>query len=561
MKIVSVAEMVAMEQATAAAGFGYDQMMAAAGAALADALLALPRAAGPILFLIGPGNNGGDGLVACARLQAHGLDAIPYLWQRRQEEDALVAAVRQPLWADADPGHTHLAALTAAAAVIVDALLGTGVTRPIGGSLAALLARVHAALADRAAISPALIDPTRPQPRPRPWIVACDCPSGLVCDTGALDPLALAADLTVTFALPKRGHFLQPGAAACGRLCIADIHIARALAPAPAPDLLTPDEIAALLPARPAAAHKGSFGKALIVAGSRQYPGAAALSSAAAYRAGAGLVHLAAAAGVGQIVAGQTPEPVHTLLPADLGALTPDALPLLQPLCADHDALLVGPGLGLDRLTVAFVEGLLVGRAPARRGYGFAAGAAAPAPERPALPPRVVDADALNALAQIDQGPARLPVGSILTPHPGEMARLCGLSVAAINQDRWGVAARFARAWEQIIVLKGAHTVIAHPDGPLAISPFAQPALATAGSGDVLAGAIVGLLAQGLPPWDAARGGVYVHALAGSLAAAALGPALLASDISRHLPQALARLAASRGDAAGKAFSPASPLP
>lgn len=545
MKIVSVAEMVAMEQATAAAGFGYDQMMAAAGAALADALLALPRAAGPILFLIGPGNNGGDGLVACARLQAHGLDAIPYLWQRRQEEDALVAAVRQPLWADADPGHTHLAALTAAAAVIVDALLGTGVTRPIGGSLAALLARVHAALADRAAISPALIDPTRPQPRPRPWIVACDCPSGLFCDTGALDPLALAADLTITFGLPKRGHFLQPGAAACGRLCIADIHIARALAPAPAPDLLTPDEIAALLPARPAAAHKGSFGKALIVAGSRQYPGAAALSSAAAYRAGAGLVHLAAAAGVGQIVAGQTPEPVHTLLPADLGALTPDALPLLQPLCADHDALLVGPGLGLDKQTVAFVEALLLGRGPAR----------------PALPPLVVDADALNALAQIDQGPARLPVGSILTPHPGEMARLCGLSVAAINQDRWGVAARFARAWEQIIVLKGAHTVIAHPDGPLAISPFAQPALATAGSGDVLAGAIVGLLAQGLPPWDAARGGVYVHALAGSLAAAALGPALLASDISRHLPQALARLAASRGDAAGKAFSPASPLP
>ena len=262
-------------------------------------------------------------------------------------------------------------------------------------------------------------------------------------------------------------------------------------------------------------------------------------------------MHLAAAAGVGQIVAGQLPEPVHTLLPASLGALTPAALPLLQSLCPGHDALLAGPGLGLDKQTVAFVEALLL------------------EPARPALPPLVVDADALNALAQIANALTRLPAGSILTPHPGEMARLCGLSPAEINQDRWGVAARFARAWDQIVVLKGAYTVIAHPDGRLAISPFAQPALATAGSGDVLAGAIAGLLAQGLPPWDAARGGVYVHALAGSLAAAALGPALLASDISRHLPQALARLAANGGDAAGKKLSnkgekvlpTASPLP
>ena len=156
----------------------------------------------------------------------------------------------------------------------------------------------------------------------------------------------------------------------------------------------------------------------------------------------------------------------------------------------------------------------------------------------------MVDADALNALAAVKASPSVLPALSILTPHPGEMARLTGLSTAEVNADRWGVAQRFASAWQQIVVLKGAHTVIAHPDGQLAISPFADAALATAGSGDVLAGVMVALLAQGLDAWDAARVGVYLHALAGRLAAAQQGPALLASDIAHCLPQALAQLRA-----------------
>ena len=543
MKIVTVAEMVAMEQATDAAGFSYDQMMAAAGGALARVIQDRAPFAGPILCLIGPGNNGGDGLVACARLQAAGAPAVPYIWRRKSGDDPLAVAVREAVWAEQDAGYMRLADLVAQAGIIVDALLGTGNTRPIEGSLAELLAAVRAGLDRRRQEQPVVVEPAWPRGRERalPTLIACDCPSGLNCDTGAIDPLALAADVTVTFALPKVGHFLQPGAFACGALSVADIHIDRGLAPASAPDLLTPAEVARLLPARPASGHKGTFGKALIVAGSTHYPGAAAIASLAAYRAGAGLVHLATSAAVGQLVAGQLPEPIHTVLPADLGSLTAAGVPILAPLLPGHEALLVGPGLGTDPATVELVPALLLGQSATRHRGGILFASDTDAP-RPALPPLVVDADGLNAFGKLAGGPACLPPHSLLTPHPGEMARLTGLSTPEVNANRWQVARRFAAAWNQIVVLKGAFTAIAHPDGRLAISPFADAALATAGSGDVLAGVLVALLAQGVDPWSAACAGVYLHALAGRLAAAALGPALLATDIAHHLPQALARL-------------------
>ncbi|NOX60865.1 MAG: NAD(P)H-hydrate dehydratase [Chloroflexi bacterium] len=542
MKMVSVSEMVAMERATDASGFTYDQMMAAAGRALADVILSYAPFNGPILFLIGPGNNGGDGLVACARVQQAGATAIPYIWKRKQPNDPLVAAVNDAIWAEQDPDFATLAELVGRSDIIVDALLGTGNTRAIGGSLAELLRAVHSAMNESRSAQPPLIDPAHPREPKQVRVIACDCPSGLFCDTGEIDPLALHANHTVTFALPKYGHFLQPGAAACGRLTIADIHIDRGLAPDDAPDVLTPDEVAAMLPKRPPTAHKGTFGRALIVAGSANFPGAAAIACRAAYRVGAGLAHLAAASVVGQLVAGQLPEPVHTVLPSDMGAIQPDAVPILEPLLENHKALLVGPGLGTERRTVEFVEAFLTGRLHARRAIGFLAPTENDTRERPTLPPLVVDADGLNALAKLDSGPAALPPHSILTPHPGEMSRLTGLSTKEINANRWDVARRFAAEWNQIVVLKGAFTAIAHPDGALAISPFANAALATAGSGDVLAGALVGLLSQGLAPWDAARAGVYLHALAGQLASEAIGPALLASDIAQYLPQALAQL-------------------
>ena len=192
MKIVNVAQMVAMEQATDAAGFTYDQMMAAAGGALAATVLELAPFSGPVLCLIGPGNNGGDGLVACARLQEVGVDAIPYIWKRKGADDPLVARVSNAVWAEQDAGYERLRQLVAKAAVIIDALLGTGNVRPIDGALAEVMQTVVAALDLSRRTLPDRLDPAQPTPGSHPRIVACDCPSGLDCDTGALDPLALS---------------------------------------------------------------------------------------------------------------------------------------------------------------------------------------------------------------------------------------------------------------------------------------------------------------------------------------------------------------------------------
>ena len=366
-------------------------------------------------------------------LQEEGHHVIPYVWKRKADTDPLIEEVSDIVWAEDDPDYLLLQSWVPQSAVIVDALLGTGNVRAIGGSLATLLETVRTALEQQAVTQPTRIDPTRPAVPHSPLVIACDCPSGLRCDTGEIDPLALPADVTVTFALPKRGHFLQPGATACGRLVIADINIDRNLAPSDAPDILTPADISAMLPARPASAHKGTFGKALIVAGSANYPGAAAIACTAAYRAGAGLAHLAAPAYVCQVVASQVPEPVHTVLPSDLGAITQAAVSVLTPLLPNHQGMLVGPGLGTDTKTVEFVETLLVGRTQVAHPIGFLSQRAVEPEQRPELPPLVVDADGLNALAQLDGGPASLPANSILTPHPGEMARLTG-SVNQRNQ-------------------------------------------------------------------------------------------------------------------------------
>ena len=194
-------------------------------------------------------------------LQEEGHHAIPYVWKREVDTDPLIEAVSDIVWAEDDPDYLLLQSWVPQSAVIVDALLGTGNVRAIGDSLATLLETVRTALEQQAVTQPTRIDPTRPAVPHTPLVIACDCPSGLHCDTGEIDPLALPADVTVTFALPKRGHFLQPGVTTCGRLVIADINIDRNLAPSDAPDFLTPAVISAILPARPASAHKGTSGK------------------------------------------------------------------------------------------------------------------------------------------------------------------------------------------------------------------------------------------------------------------------------------------------------------
>jgi NAD(P)H-hydrate epimerase len=307
--------------------------------------------------------------------------------------------------------------------------------------------------------------------------------------------------------------------------------------------MISPGAVAAALPSRPGSAHKGTFGKALIVAGSVNYTGAAALAGMGAARVGTGLVTLAIPRPIHPAVAAQVPETTFLLLPHDLGVISSNAFPVVRSHLLDYDALLLGPGLGQETETAAFLEATLgPDRASAKGRLGFVDRADTSATERPALPPLVIDADGLNLLAAIPEWWTWLPEGTILTPHPGEMARLIGgeITVRSIQQDREAIASQMARAWNCVVVLKGAFTVVAAPDGRLAVSPFANPGLATAGTGDVLAGAIAGLRAQGMAPYTAAMAGVYLHALAGELAAQDMGrTGTLASDLPARLPSAL----------------------
>lgn len=300
------------------------------------------------------------------------------------------------------------------------------------------------------------------------------------------------------------------------------------------------------LPARPADAHKGTFGKALIVAGSANYTGAAYLAGAGAIRVGVGLATLGVAGMLYPILAGRLVETTWLLLPHDMGAIRVDAAKVILEKIEGYTALLVGPGLGKENGTQEFVHSLLVGKqaeAKRARRIGFATETTTEEtePESPKLPPTVIDADALNALAEIENWSASLTAASaVLTPHPGEMARLLGSTTEAVQADRVATAKSAAETFGQVVVLKGANTVIAAPDGQIAVSPFANPALATAGSGDVLAGAIVGFLAQGLSPFDAAACGVYIHGLAGERARLEMGDAgVIAGDLLPQLPPAI----------------------
>lgn len=547
-KIFSVAEMVAAEKAADAAGHSYSDMMEIAGRRVAEAIQQRHDVEGrQVLVLVGPGNNGGDGLVAGRYLAEAGATVAFYLFKPRDVvEDDNLARVEEMalevLLADFDQRYRVLRHRLRITDIVVDALLGTGASRPIAGPLANLMEQIAAALAERrdeAAEGEDLVSVAAPPVTPeeespggnspvRPVVVAVDCPSGLNCDTGELDPLAIDADLTVTFAGPKRGHFKFPGAAACGELVVADIGIDPQLpAVAAVPlELATASLARRLMLRRPADGHKGTFGTALIAAGSIRYWGAPALAARGAFRGGVGLVTLAVPQRLRPALAGQFPEATYPAV-TDTDALGVSTANLLLASLGDYGALLIGPGLGdATSFVSALLDGLSSGMGDGPR------------------PPLVVDADGLNILASLPDWPRRLPPNTVLTPHPGEMARLVGRSLNAIrDEDRVDLARGQAGEWGHVVVLKGAYTVIAAPDGRATLLPFANPVLAVGGSGDVLAGVIVALLAQGMAPYDAAVLGAYMHGAAGEMARAYWGDAgLLAGELAdwvSHVRRAL----------------------
>lgn len=551
MKVVTTERMRRIEQEADAGGLSYATMMENAGRAVAETCGQLMEVADKrVLVLVGPGNNGGDGLVTARYLHEAGAKTTLYIWKRRVEGDRNFRLARRKgipvAWAEKDAGFKALRELTAKADVIMDALLGTGISRPIGGTLKGLLEAMKEALRavtreqmKLTSLTPPYLHPTSP-----PLVLAVDVPSGLNCDTGAVDPATLPANVTVTFGYPKRGQFLFPGAECLGRLIVADIGIPPELAKDIRIELVTSKMVRGLLPERPIGAHKGTFGKALVVAGSVNYIGAPYFASAGATRVGTGLVTLALAESIHPILASKLSEVTFLLLPHEMGALVPDALKVLSERIPDYDALLLGPGLGREGKTVEFVHQLL-GLKPAGRQarIGFLIEGEG-VDEKLSLPPFVIDADGLNVLSEAPDWWESLPKGNVLTPHPGEMSRLTDLSIGEIEGDRWGKAREMAERWGQVVVLKGAYTVVASPDGRTVIEPFANPGLATAGTGDVLAGAIVGFLAQGLEPFAAAVCGAYIHGLAGELVKEEVGETgMVAGDLLPKLPRAIELIA------------------
>ena len=609
-KIVSVAEMQRLEREADAAGQSYAAMMERAGTALAEAIQeSFPRSADrSVLVLAGPGNNGGDGLVCARHLSDAGYRVRVYLWKRKTgpEEDCgghfsqLLERNVSTHSAEDDVDAVQLRAWLDEAAVVVDALLGTGANRPIQGALARILQQLAEVRGRPLSVAGSSAGEVGSDPaseaaaagaRTPPAVVAVDVPSGLNADSGALDPVTVAADMTVTFGCAKTGHFQFPGAAVLGELVVADIGIPPELTADVRAFFLTPEQIADLLPTRGRNSHKGSFGKGMAVVGSVNYPGAAFLSCAAMGRIGAGLVTGAIPQPVWVPVSSALVEPTWLLLSHDLGVVNEDAAATINPKLGDYDALLIGCGLGQENATRRFMERFLRRnhrRRPSALPGGFAApdsqtaaderpesgGGAAPDQRRAGerqggraaeesnalfgtirrrdqlpteilpLPPTVIDADGLNNLAQLDDWPSLLPVDCVLTPHPAEMARLCGLSSAQeVVDNRWALARERAAAWQAVVLLKGPYTVIADPDGDLAVLPVATAALATAGTGDVLAGVITGLLAQGLSPFHAACLGAWLHGRAGELCEQRTGCAgVVARDLLPLLPAAMNEL-------------------
>lgn len=519
MKLVTAEQIRAVEAAAEAAGTPASELMQQAG--LSAAQIVWRHIDGdpdrPVLILVGPGNNGGDGLVAATGLREVGGEVHAYLLRPRDEADPVWRAAQQAgvptTIAEADPDLERLDTLLGEASCAVDALLGTG--SRFGGSEGRAIKGTLAAVLDHLAEARAA--------RPELLLIALDLPTGIDADTGGADSHAVAADLTVCFGYAKVGLTQAPGRMLAGDIVVAPLEL-----PAEAEAALPYDEVEPRLARlgvvpRPPDANKGTFGHAMIAAGSTRYPGAARLAAEACARSGAGLTTLAVPAVVQALVAPSFPDATYEPLPSQAGAMRgAEAARRLLRALDGCDALLLGPGLSLTPATEEFTRSLLAGLDAVN-----------------GLRAVVLDADALNALARHREWAAWSAVPRVLTPHPGELARLLRTSVAAVQANRLDAALRTARETQSVVVLKGAGTIIATPEGRAAVSRIANPMLATGGTGDVLGGILVGLLAQGAAPFEAACTAVYLHAVAAAEVERDLGAAPgLAQDLLRALPAA-----------------------
>jgi NAD(P)H-hydrate epimerase len=472
-----------------------------------------------ITVIAGQGNNGGDGFVLARHLHQQGVRVKVYLLgqKNRVKGDARVnLLIYEKIGGElrelagpkiAGEEFKEIESSLHRSDVIVDAIFGTGLTntRP------ALSEQIYSQ------IITLMNESTRP-------IVAVDIPSGITSDTGEVLGNAVRANLTVTFGLPKRGHYLYPGAAHRGVLRVVDIGIPKSLVkeiPC-ALTLLTPEEIRQGLPARPLDAHKGNFGHALVVGGSVGKTGAAAMAAQAALRVGAGLVTLAIPSSLNPIMEQKLTEVMTVPLPETSGqTLSLAAEKALMDLAQEKSVVILGPGLSTHPETQELVRKLL----------------------HALRLPIVLDADGVNALTGHTDLLTQVKTKLVLTPHPGEMARLLGMTSQKVQSDRLGTTQSFSQRYNVCLVLKGAHTVLANPQGSLFINPTGNQGMASGGTGDVLAGMLGGLISQGLDPLQASKIGVYLHGLAGDLVAAQKGTmGMIAGDLIECIPLAIRKI-------------------
>ena len=513
MKVVTAAQMVAIEQASERAGVSTDALMENAGLAVAQAARDEIRgvAGQRVVVLVGPGNNGADGLVAARHLRRWGAEAVCCLLTLRPEPDPKRdLAVQYGVEIISGPDSDTLRSLLRRSRLVIDAVLGTGWSRPLSGPVGNAMLQLQQ---------------SRESPGP-PKLLALDLPTGLNTDTGEVDPACPQFDATLALGYPKAGLLRFPGAERAGQLRVLDIGVPPGLPEERSigVEMLARERVASMLPQRALDSHKGTYGHALVVAGSRHYAGAAWLASQASVRTGAGLTTLASPEGVYPIAAAKGAEAIHLPLPEDGdGRIDQSAAEVILGSDRRFTAMLAGCGMGWSGGTAEFLRRLFFSDRSKLSGL-----------------PVLVDADGLNNLSGIDEWHTRIQSPLVLTPHPGEMSTLTGLPVSAIQADRTGTARAWAGHWAATLVLKGAYTVIASPGQPVQVAPFANPGLATGGTGDVLSGVIVSLLAQGLPPYEAAAVGVYLHASAAEIVTNRIGRAgLAASDLLDALPLAL----------------------
>ena len=458
-----------------------------------------------VCILAGKGNNGGDGFVVARHLYNAGAKVKVFIvapqgdiqGDARINLDILLQMDVDVLEVAAERDWDKLKMALTFSDLLVDALLGTG----FKGTLAAPFAKVIAMLNSV----------NRP-------VIAVDIPSGVDANTGQARE-AVKAAATITLALPKQGMLMHPGADYVGELIVADIGIPICLLQDEAigQNSIDTARIKEILPKRQAWAHKGSCGRVLVVAGSKGLTGAAYLTSSGALRAGAGLVTLGIGKSLHDIMEIKLTEVMTKSLPDREGSLSIEALEEIVNLAAASDVVALGPGLGSDDETVVLVRELV----------------------KKITCPLVLDADGINALVGHTDILTETGALPILTPHPGELARVTGISIDKINSDRVNVARECARLFESILVLKGAGTVVAFPDGEVYINITGNAGMATGGSGDVLTGVIAGFLAQGLSSHDAALCGVYVHGLAGDIAAKKGKIGMTAGDLLPAIPAAI----------------------